>query len=131
MKTDDEFLTIFRQLVIAFQPRALDKGTADVYRFVLGQLPADVLRASAQRLMRTSTFFPTTGEWHRAAQAMLDEQELAAAPHPSDPIECEACDDTGWVFVTERGVIPCSCRHTNGSYQRRQAASIRRRRDDT
>jgi hypothetical protein len=96
------FLAIFRDVVLAFQPRGLERDTAKVYYDALGDLPVPILRASAKRLTQTQKFFPTTGEWREAALAIPPSLGTAhgdAGIHDADRWtfhECpaEPCDRT-------------------------------------
>lgn len=67
-----EFQPIFRDLVIATQPRAALTGdTCRVYYETLADFSLEVVRESATELRRTSTFFPSTGEWVTVATRVL------------------------------------------------------------
>lgn len=140
MITEKDFQAIFRELVVAFQPRGLERDTVGVYHRALKHLPIDVLRESAATLMRVKSFFPTTGEWHSAAMNLQQERRRSLAANSStlNPIECEMCDDTGSVYADCPGdrtcgrgrphaphgfVCVCACRVTNETYQRRQASA--------
>lgn len=66
-----EFLDVFRDLVVALQPRTpTTRETARVYFETLKQFPLEAIRDSARQLRRTCTFFPSTGEWFAAAQIL-------------------------------------------------------------
>lgn len=135
-----EFSAIFRDLVVAFQPRGMDREAPRVYFAALGEFPIDLLRQAATRLARTKTFFPTTGEWFQAALEVQRDarRALAAEPAPLDGVECDRCGDTGSVYGECPGdatcgrpyqhaahgfVCICACRQTNQSYQRKRAAA--------
>lgn len=64
------FMDLFRDLVRAYQPRALDRDTPRVYWETLRALPLDAIGEGAAVLRRrSSAFFPTTAEWFQAAAA--------------------------------------------------------------
>jgi hypothetical protein len=132
MKKDEVpawFAALFRELVVARQPRQLGADALPIYYDTLREYSEPVLRRSVNALKRSGNeFFPSTVEWVRAAQASIDDMHREAAPRPTldDQIECATCDDTGWVYV-ENGVVPCACRATNTRYQRNSASQVRRR----
>lgn len=137
------FMAVFRDVVIAFQPRALDRDAARVYHAALGGLPIGVVRDGALRVMQTRPFFPTVGEWFQAATDILRDQrrELAATPVDVQQVECAQCTDTGSVYAECPGdatcgrqhrhgahafVCVCACRSTNRTYQQRRASQVLR-----
>jgi hypothetical protein len=133
--TDDDrvpadFRAIFRNLVIAAQPRYLERDAIDVYWEILGSLPIECLRLGALALAQSQTYFPSTGEWFQAAQEVQAAARAALADEPVDlaVIECEDCRDTGWRYHDGKAmaVRPCPCRATNRTYRRRQASIVRR-----
>lgn len=75
-----EFTEIFRGLVLALQPRHLDRDAIQVYWDVLGVVPLPVLRESAARLAH-GRFWPNTGDWFTTAA------QLQAAAPESYPAE--------------------------------------------
>lgn len=137
-----EFAAIFRELVMAIQPRPLEPETCRVYYDTLQGFPLDVLREAMQRLRhRASNFFPAAGEWFAAAVDVQQDRlaALAQLPAPRHQV-CDACEDTGWVYHQCPGdstcgrhkphlghsyVTACPCRATNVEYQRRQAIARR------
>ena len=82
-KTDPvpaDFRQIFRTLVIALQPRHLEPDTVAVYWALLGHISLAHLQQSAEALARTTAFFPTTGEWIQAANALSTHPDARVAP---------------------------------------------------
>jgi hypothetical protein len=108
-----DFVAIFRELVVACQPRGLTRDTPAVYWAALGQsFSLDVLRESAQQLVRRLKFFPTTAEWTQAATAVVHARILEGRLAES---VCEWCHDRGLMCVQYRSGEPfdvavCSCR---------------------
>jgi hypothetical protein len=125
-----EFITIFRELVVATQPRqALDRDTSRVYYETLRGFPIDVLRTSAERLRRTATFFPSTGEWYSEAVECLDIPRLKRIAR--ELRRCDQCGGRGLIRICyESGeqfdIAICDC--TNGqSYRGTGEACVRLR----
>lgn len=137
--TAEAFGVIFTRM--ASQLRWLDfraDDTANYYES-LREFTEPVLHESAKRLANElgRKFFPTTGEWRE--KALLYEAELRRAAVAGERVwktECETCEDTGWEYFYCPGdetcerkrthlphnyVRPCSCRATNGTYQRHHA----------
>ncbi len=94
-KAPPEFLRVFRFLVTALQPRGLERDAVEVYWLVLGHFPIAALEHSASDLTKTSSFFPTTGEWFFATISYVSfhdgasedwRQRLERARAP-DPLE--------------------------------------------
>lgn len=103
------FVELFRDLVRAYQPRTIDRETVRVYWETLQTFPIETLKASAVRLRQRSTsFFPTTGEWFQAATRVrtMEAQQATGS--------CERCHDRGVVRIAYRSGEPhdigiCSC----------------------
>ncbi len=68
-----EFRQVFRELVLATQAQHVrtDPDVVRIYFETLRDFSIDVVRTSARNLRRTTTFFPSTGEWFQAAQSVL------------------------------------------------------------
>jgi hypothetical protein len=138
---DAEFLQVFNRLCVGLRETQDDSGTTQMIYFeALRDLPIAALRGGADALMREPgrRFFPTTAEWRTAAtQAHRELLRHAVAPAREQPwtVECEACEDTGWVLRACPGdavcgrerahgahgyATVCPCRPHNRTYQRNQ-----------
>lgn len=142
---DKDFLRVFNRLCVSLREPMDPTGVkAKVYFEVLGSLTIESLVASANILAREAgrKFFPTTAEWRAVAANYARKQLEAAVQPPADrrewKVECEDCDDTGWVFHKCDGtnatgtcgrklrydhyahdfVTPCHCRTYNRTYIR-------------
>lgn len=136
-----QFGTVFS--VLAVQLRFdHDEVIMRSYYKALGDLPLDALEASAHQFAIETgrKFFPTTAEWATAARIWrLEQQQAALHAEREQPwrIECEACQDVGWVTHQCPGdstcgrftqhyahdyVTRCPCRPTNRTYQRHHQA---------
>ncbi len=138
--SDAAFLRIFNRLLVALREPADDTGvTQGVYFDALKDLPLLALEAGAMALMKEPgrRFFPTTAEWRTAAErANVELLRDAVQPARDEPwhVDCEACEDTGWVQGLEcpgsnlcgrtKPHAPhsytraCPCRPMNRTYQR-------------
>lgn len=98
-----EFAEIFRGLVMALQPRHLDRDVMQVYWNALRSVPMAALRESAARLAE-GRFWPNTGDWFTVAAAMQTESRPRGYPAegsrrldeldalaPNDPERDEIC----------------------------------------
>lgn len=135
-----QFLKVFNRLCVALREPADDSGiTQGVYFDALKDLPLPAVDAGAVTLTREKgrRFFPTTAEWRTAAEEAQEAQlRKAVQPARSEPwrLECERCEDTGWILGLECDggdycgrrkvhaphsfVRECPCRPTNRTYQR-------------
>ena len=138
--SDAEFLRVFNRLLVALREPADETGvTQGVYFDALKDLPLLALEAAAMALMKEPgrRFFPTTAEWRTVAErAQVDLLKQAVQPSREEPwrVECERCEDTGWVqgltcdgtdrcgrqkaHAPHTFTKPCLCRPTNRTYQR-------------
>lgn len=132
----EEFTAIFARL--ASQLRWLDYRPEDLvnYSEALRNLPIAVLHESAKRIATEPgrKYFPTTGEWREWALEYESELRRAALTGSRDwKVECEDCDDCGFLFFEcpgdktcdrDRPHLPhtfvrvCGCRESNRTYQR-------------
>jgi T5orf172 domain. len=106
-----DFDGIFRSLVVAFQPRGLDRESVRVYYDALQRFSLDVLRDSARLIAETRQFFPTTGEWCQLARE-LDRRRRTTIDADLEP--CEWCAGYGLIRITYRSDEPfdiaiCTC----------------------
>ena len=128
-QTKAAFLQAFNRLCVALREPADDSGvTQGIYYDALKDVPLPAVEAGAVALSkeRGRRFFPTTAEWRTAAQAALQAQ----LRH----VECDGCEDTGWVLgltcdgsnqcgrkrvhLPHTWTYPCPCRETNRTYIR-------------
>lgn len=147
------FAACFNRLAVALRIPAdeADAVMQRVYWDALSGLPIDAIEDSARALARSAQWFPKTSEWLSAAEEARSARALTAClPTPrEDPwqSECDTCDDSGWETLRCRGdavcgrtqghsahsfAVPCACRATNRTYQRRveqQRQQARRGRD--
>lgn len=139
--SDAQFLAVFNRLAVALREPQDDTGiTQGVYFEALKDLPFTAVEAGAAALMKEPgrRFFPTTAEWHAAAQLAAEAELRDTLKHRVEPWkhECQRCEDTGWILgLTCDGgdgcgrqtkhyahgfTRVCPCRATNRTYQRRQ-----------
>lgn len=132
-----EFGSVFG--VLSLQLRALDTDEATVraYYEVLQKFPLDSIQRSARMFAqeRDRKFFPTTAEWATAAERVFENtarQKLLSEREKPWQMECESCDDTGWLILDcpdqdcgrrhshspHTWARPCPCRASNRTYQR-------------
>ena len=110
--TIEEFGRVFGRLCVALQVPVDESGATErVYFGVLKDLPIEAIQAGAMAFMVEAgrRFLPSTGEWRdRARRAEDTTIRLRLQAHRTEPwrVECERCDDTG--FVTHRcpGLAP-------------------------
>ena len=136
-----EFLVIYNRLCVALREQQDETGTTqNVYFDAIKDIPIKSLEDGAGALARERgrKFFPTTAEW-RTAALQAQEQVFRATTQPARVHpwvnECEACEDTGWVYHDCLGdsnqtcgrkqphrphpyVVVCTCRPNNRTYQR-------------
>ena len=136
------FAQAFNRLAVSLR---LPIGEADaamqrVYYDALDDLPVDALEDAARELAREAEWFPKTSEWRSVAERARNMRALTAGIQDRSGriwhAECQTCDDTGWEALTCAGgrqcgrekehaahdyVVPCACRDTNHTYQRRRA----------
>lgn len=84
----DEFRALFRSLVVAYQPRGLDRDALPVYYAFLRKLAPEDVAAGAERVRETLKYFPTAGEWFQAAReaelARRRAQTVTERPQPAE-----------------------------------------------
>lgn len=143
--SEREFGVVMAKLAMQLRWTDADIGTIKSYYEVLGDLPFDTVKKSAETFAREAgrRFPPTSAEWFAAAQTLAGEatRKVLALPDGRDEpwrSECESCEDTGWVqLLTCAGdstcgrrkvhlphsyTRECGCRATNWTYQRNQAS---------
>lgn len=134
------FTQCFNRLAVALRLPA-DEGDAamkQVYYEALISQPIDAIEDAARELARNAQWFPKTSEWLDVAEKARSTRALTdCLPSPrAEPWhhECGTCDDTGWETLQCDGgstcgrprehaahsyVVPCGCRGTNRTYQRK------------
>lgn len=138
--TEKDFAEIFARMALQLRWLDADETAIRSYYAALRDLPIEILHRSAAKLACEPgrKFFPTTGEWREVA-LMAQQDDLRAelaGPRRTWVLECEQCEDTGWVyFICEKDecgrynphivphnfVKPCVCRETNRTFQRHHA----------
>lgn len=88
------FTALFRDLVMALQPRDMKPDTCAIYYRTLASHGEEGLTKAAVVLKRRP-FFPTSGEWNRAAQNVFG-GSFRYAPLPR---VCARCDEKGLIVV--------------------------------
>jgi hypothetical protein len=111
MSPDDAaaFAALFDRLAYAFR-EWVDEAKKVAYWEALKGLPLEALQEAAETWQGTGPRFPTTAEWTQSAQAVL-----ARRPPLEEPVPCQECSDTGWVFheCLSGGCGLTSCRTLN------------------
>jgi hypothetical protein len=141
------FAQVFNRLAVAVRLPAdeADEAMKRVYWEGLNDLPLEAVEDAARELS-VGEWFPKLGEWRSVATKAQNTRIIAKAlPDPGRgwQSECGTCDDTGWEELTCSGgrqcgrvkehpphnyVVPCPCRATNHTYQRRKAEDRERAR---
>jgi hypothetical protein len=130
----DDFGRVMITLAETLREQVSDIAVEGYFSALRDVALADVA-ASADRLSRTSQWFPKPSEWRMAALHHKNEQVQKALPESrTEPwhSECPRCDDEGWVCSAcshidcdkdaaahDRRMRPCICRPSNKTYQRR------------
>lgn len=136
------FVQSFNRLAVALRLPSgeVDSAMQRVYYEALEDLPIDAIEDAARNFAREATWFPKTSEWRSVAERARNARALTAGIQDHTGrvwhAECATCDDTGWEPLTCAGsrqcgreqehaahdyVVPCPCRETNRTYQRRRA----------
>ena len=141
------FLQAFNRLAVAVRLPAdhTDGAMHRVYFEGLSDFGIEAIEAAAHELERQAKWFPKVSEWRDVAERARNIRALAAVSTDQRVwhAECDACDDTGWEILTCSGrvqcgrekehaahdyAVPCPCRPTNRTYQRRLAEQRERAR---
>jgi hypothetical protein len=107
--TPTEFQKLFRDMVVAFQPRPLGPTALGTYYDALKAYPLDVVAHTARLIVRTHRFFPSVSEW------VIPTKELAARrQHAKHQLVCPSCRGRGLIKITYRSGEPfdvaiCGC----------------------
>lgn len=139
------FMQTFNVLAKRLRAQDIDAADLQTYFSALSHLPMWALEqgANALALERGRRFFPTTAEWHDAAQVAIERRLREVAQGERIwKLYCESCKDSGWkpqectpkarcgrTYCDRLGethsheyFIVCPCRAHNPSYQREVAA---------
>lgn len=137
--TEQQFGVVFAKLAIQLRWTDADTAAIQSYYEALKDVSLEAVQASALRFAQEPgrKWFPTTGEWVATAQQVQTEAlKRAVKPARDEPwhVECEACQDTGFVqgLVCEGTaacgrpqihtphpyVRMCPCRPTNRTFLR-------------
>jgi hypothetical protein len=142
------FKQAFNRLAVAVRLPAeqADASMQRVYWDGLETLPIESVEDAAAAIAAQAVWFPKLAEWKDAAEKASNARVLKfALPDPGRGwhSECGTCDDTGWESLTCAGgrqcgrtkehaehsyVVPCACRPTNHTYQRKRAEERERAR---
>lgn len=135
------FKQAFNRLAVAVRLPAdqADVAMQRIYWEGLESYPIDAVEDAASALAAQAVWFPKLAEWIEVTSKAQNARVLKLAlPDPGRGwnSECGTCDDTGWEPLTCAGgrqcgrdrehaahsfVVPCACRDTNRTYQRRKA----------
>lgn len=143
------FKQAFNRLAVAVRLPAdqADAAMQKVYHDGLETFPIEAVEAAADSLAKSAAWFPKLAEWREEAKKAQNTQAIARAlPSSANRVwqaECQTCDDTGWEPLECSGsrqcgrekehqahsyVVPCACRQSNHTYQRRRAEQRERAR---
>ena len=135
------FKQAFNRLAVAVRLPAdqADAAMQRIYWDGLEPYPIEAVEDASHTLATQAAWFPKLAEWIEVASKAQNARVLKhALPDPGRGwnSECGTCDDTGWEPLTCAGgrqcgrtkehaahsyVVPCPCRDTNRTYQRRKA----------
>lgn len=137
--TEQQFGLLFAKLAIQLRWTDADTASVQSYYEALKDFPLAVLERTARAFATEHgrKWFPTTAEWHEAAQEVqMAALRKAVQPARDEPWHYDdpACQDTGWCSHecdgTQCGrqfphaphsyVTLCLCRPTNRTYTRHQ-----------
>ena len=144
------FKQAFNRLAVATRLPAdqVDAAMQKIYFDGLERFPIEAIESAAAELAVNAQWFPKLAEWCDVAERARNARALTAGSQDHGGrvwhAECATCDDTGWESVTCDGkhkqcgrerdhgdheyVVPCVCRDTNRTYQRRRAEQRERAR---
>lgn len=144
------FKQAFNRLAVAVRLPAdqTDDDMQKIFWQGLEAFPIEAVEAGAEHLALTAQWFPKLAEWRDAASSAQNAQAIARALPPADRVwhsECATCDDTGFEILECNGTtlracgrmkdhaphafaVPCACRPTNHTYQRKLAEARQRAR---
>jgi len=80
----ESFQLAFRQLVVALQPRGLDKDAVSRYWAVVAHLPKPAI-LSALATLKQQRFWPNTGDLYHAVLERCTVEEMVDASHIVEP----------------------------------------------
>lgn len=113
METKEAINHALAEMVTAFRVE-VDTPQARLYRRLLGDVPADVVAESADRLMVEPgrRFLPTPAEWMTMCATVVTERRGAAARAAMALTEdCPDCHGSGFRDVAARNAVErCTCR---------------------
>jgi hypothetical protein len=109
--TVQEFAPIFGALAVQLRQTDADEVTIRSYHDAMKDLEPEFVAMAARSLAQSSEWFPKTSEWiAEAAKIERERTEELRARLRNLPIQCVACDDTGWAPNERNEVTPCDCR---------------------
>lgn len=113
--TIQEFTNVFAELATQLRQSDADEHMLRSYFKAMKDLETPFVLMAADRLAKTTTWFPKTSEWIDMAgvveQERIAQQQsvIRARLRAGEPPLCGDCDDTGWTHG-EKGVAKCACR---------------------
>ena len=113
MMTLQAFASLFAELAIQLRQTDADEATIRVYYEALKDVEFEFLEMAADRLARSSEWFPKTSEWRAMAvkvEAEKREAQRALLRKLPAPL-CLVCADTGWAHDADGRVKVCECQH--------------------
>ena len=137
--TLEDFTPIFVKLASQLSKDA-DADTIRDYFDIMQEFSTATTHEAAAQLSRTAKWFPKTSEWRERGLTIEQDQRRKELAGPrSWKLECETCEDTGWIYFEcpaqpcdrDRAHYPhnyvrvCPCRTTNRTYQRHHAVAVK------
>lgn len=112
--TIEQFSSIYTVLGLQLQASDTSSATIRAYYRVLKDFEPALLQLAAEQLAATSTFFPKSSEWLKAAVAirqarLASQQDILRQLHRRGIELCEDCGDTGWTRDTSDRATKCAC----------------------
>lgn len=104
--TTREFGVVFAKLAMQLRATDVDEATIRSYFEALSDLPLEAVRMAQEAFSREPgrKWLPTSAEWRERALGASQAQLRKALPSGrTEPwrVECESCEDTGWIFGLE------------------------------
>ncbi len=112
--TIEQFTDIYAVLSLQLNAPNNDGPAVRAYYRVLKDFEPALLQLAAEELAMTSTWFPKSSEWLKAAVAIKharrsSQQRTLSELHRRGIELCEQCSDTGWTRDASGRASPCAC----------------------